>query len=201
MVYMLTGLVFCGVCGAAYIGNSSTNKGVHYGYYECGARDRTRTCKNRRIRKNILEGIVINEIEQSILAPELREELAKRLVDFYKKHRQKESSEQKYLDRELKRLETAMGNLLKAIESGNVSDSLLEQLKRREEEAALIRGRIKEIKEQQDIPVSKKAAVAYLESLFNRFKEKENEEHLKLLTQKFVQKVTVFEEDIELNAT
>lgn len=81
-VFLLSGQVTCGLCGTPYMGNSAINNGTRCDYYECGSRDRTRTCTNRRIRKNVLEELVLEEIEKRIFAPKVRSKLVDKLLDF-----------------------------------------------------------------------------------------------------------------------
>ncbi|MBW2672752.1 MAG: recombinase zinc beta ribbon domain-containing protein, partial [Deltaproteobacteria bacterium] len=202
-VYLLTGLVKCGLCGFAYIGNGSSwldEKGerrrMHY--YECGARDRTRTCSNRRIRKRVLEDIVLSEIETSIFAPEARPMLTEKILEFYKQQKGKVKTEADYLKREYRRLQTAIGNLLRLIEQGKATDSVLEQLKQREEEAGLIGRELDRLDKQESLEIGRKEIEEYLDGLYKQFKDRENEEQLKSLVQQFVEKVTVFEEEIEV---
>ena len=62
-VYLLTGKVFCGVCGGRYCGNSqySGRKKVLYYCYRCNVRSRKggAACSNREISRNCLEKYVL----------------------------------------------------------------------------------------------------------------------------------------------
>jgi len=198
-LFLLSGLVHCGVCGTAYIGNTATNNGTRYGYYECGARDRTRTCTNRRIRKNVLENMVLEEIDQSIFAPGVRPALVKKIIDYYNQLFNQSDDEAKYLEKELKRVRTAIGNLLRLIEQGQVSDALVQQLTRREQEAARLQQDLEKLAARTAINLTRKDVEHYLEGLYEQFKDKENEELIKLLAQQFVAKVTVFEDEIKVD--
>ncbi len=196
-VFLLSGQVFCGVCGTAYIGNTATNNGTRYGYYECGARDRTRTCTNRRIRKNVLEGIVLDEIDKSIFAQDVRPALVSKIIDFYSQLFSQSSNEAKHLEKEFKRAQMAINNLLQVIERGQVSEALLEQLSRREQEAAILQQELDRMTARTAITLTKKDVERYPDDLYERFKDKENEELIKPLVQQFVNNVTVFEDEIE----
>ncbi|WP_051273604.1 recombinase family protein [Desulfotruncus alcoholivorax] len=197
-VFLLSGLVTCGVCGTPYIGNSATNNGIRYGYYECGARDRTRTCTNRRIRKKVLEGMVLDEIDQSIFAPDVRTVLVDKILDFYNQLFSQSDDETRYLEKELKRVQTAINNLLRVIERGQASEALVEQLARREQEAALLQQELDRLAARAAISLTRKDVEQYLDDLYERFKDKENEEQIKPLVQQFVDNVTVFEDEIKV---
>ena len=197
-VYLLSGLVFCGSCEAAYIGNTITRNGVRYGYYECGARNRTRTCSNRRVKKSELENIVIQEIEQTIFAPEVREEFTEKVLDYYVSNTKKDNSERDYLEKEIAKINIVIGNLVKAIESGNISNIIMEQLQGREQELTMYKNRLRELDAQQEFEFGRDEIMVYLEHLSKQFKETENEEQLKSLVQSFTEKVIVYEDRFDI---
>lgn len=70
--YLLSGLIECASCGAAYVGHCSTNKrkdGSAYEnrYYECGTRKRSKTCQSARVNADELELFVVSHIKAAIL--------------------------------------------------------------------------------------------------------------------------------------
>lgn len=180
------------------MGFTATNNGIRHGYYECGARDRTRTCTNRRIRKNVLEGMVLDEIEQSIFSPSVRPALVEKIFGFYNQLSSQSDGETKYLEKELKRVQTAINNLLKLIEQGQTSEALVEQLSRREREAALLKQELDRLTARTAITLTRKDVNRYLDDLYERFKDKENEESIKPLVQQFVDNAVVFEDEIKI---
>lgn len=189
--YLLTGLVRCGNCGASYIGHTITRGGVGYGYYECGNRDRKNECSNRRIKKDLIENAVINEIEESIFKN--KEELAEMVLEYYNKHKGNDNAEKDCLEEELKKVKKTLDNLVKAIESGRMSEVILTQIEKREEELNTLKSRIAELDNKDGLNLGKKEIVAYLEALH---KQMENEEQLKSLVNTFVDSVTVGTADI-----
>ncbi|MFV0413732.1 MAG: recombinase family protein [Oscillospiraceae bacterium] len=80
--YLLSGLIRCGHCGAAWIGVTTTNKkGYEYSFYTCGNKYRTRTCKAKNLpaveietvirglmRNSVLDGTMIEDTADAILA-------------------------------------------------------------------------------------------------------------------------------------
>ena len=66
--YLLSGLIECEVCGAAYVGHTSTNKkGVETRYYVCGNKYRTHTCQAKNINAAEIEGFVIDGLKRYFL--------------------------------------------------------------------------------------------------------------------------------------
>ena len=66
--YLLSGLIECEECGAAYVGHTSTNKkGVETRYYVCGNKYRTHTCQAKNINAAEIEGFVIDGLKRYFL--------------------------------------------------------------------------------------------------------------------------------------
>lgn len=63
--YLLTGLIECEECGAAYVGHASTNKkGYVTRYYCCGNKYRTHTCKAKNINADEIETFVVQHLKE-----------------------------------------------------------------------------------------------------------------------------------------
>lgn len=62
--YLLSGLIECEACGAAYVGHSSTNKrGYTTRYYCCGNKYRTRSCQSKNINADEIETFVVEQLK------------------------------------------------------------------------------------------------------------------------------------------
>lgn len=58
--YLLTGKLFCGKCGSAMVGVSGTGKhGELHTYYSCVGHFRSKTCDKKAVRREWIEGIVL----------------------------------------------------------------------------------------------------------------------------------------------
>jgi site-specific DNA recombinase len=56
-IYLLTGLIKCGKCGAPMIGNRKTagrNKEIYHSY-DCNNRKRFKTCDSKSVKKDVVE--------------------------------------------------------------------------------------------------------------------------------------------------
>lgn len=79
--YLLSGLIECEACGAAYVGHTSTNsKGFETRYYVCGNKYRTRTCKAKNINADELEAFVVQQLKMYLLETDFEAE-AQRIAD------------------------------------------------------------------------------------------------------------------------
>ena len=79
--YLLSGLIVCEKCGAAYVGHSSTNKrGYTTRYYTCGNKYRTRSCDARNINANEIESFVVEQLREYLRTLDYTE-TAQRIAD------------------------------------------------------------------------------------------------------------------------
>ncbi len=87
--YLLSGLIECECCGAAYVGHTSTNKkGYRTKYYVCGNKYRTKTCSTKNVNGNHLEEFVVEnlrayltETDFSVVAKEIADRVNKAARD------------------------------------------------------------------------------------------------------------------------
>ena len=82
--YFLSGKIICGVCGSSYTGNSRRPDPHNplYISYRCCRFNKKANCKNREVRREILESIVFDNLAQKVFDPEL----IPKLNDAYRKY-------------------------------------------------------------------------------------------------------------------
>ena len=85
--YLLTGKVFCGLCGKSMHGVSGTGKtGNTWYYYQCTGRRKHRNgCTKKHEKKDFLEWYVVEQTVAYILAPERVRKIAAAVVAEYEK--------------------------------------------------------------------------------------------------------------------
>lgn len=117
-VYLLTGKLVCGECGAAYTGSSRLNgkKRTRYSVYTCAAK-RKKECDNKDIQKELLEYTVLDKIEE-LFAEENTERLIDLVMEKNQANTQESQMESKRLAEALVEIQKKMDNLLNAIEAG-----------------------------------------------------------------------------------
>ena len=146
-VYLLSSLVKCS-CGSGLQGNRRTAKTrpnpnwkpkPTYISYRCTFRktkDKT-LCDNPEIRKEYLEAYVITEIEK-LLSTENIQNIWNRYIDYTQKQNSFEISETKTIQNEIDKLDTEIGNLVKAIAMGlDISEISSELVSKKERKARL----------------------------------------------------------------
>lgn len=116
--YLLTGKLFCGRCGHTMIGESGTGKsGAKYMYYNCLEKKKNHGCKKRAVKKEWIEDLVLTWARSIIMSDDKISAIAKQVYEYYAA----ENSDTSYLDglkAELKQVESAMSNIVRAIEAG-----------------------------------------------------------------------------------
>jgi len=115
--YLLSGIMRCGVCGAAMVGQGS---GHRYRYYMCGnARRKGReVCPSPILPKDRVEGFIIDRIKSYILTEENLEELVRltneELCQSYSENREK----LQLIQAQIEEVDSRLSKLYDAIETG-----------------------------------------------------------------------------------
>lgn len=134
--YLLTGKLFCGHCGSMMIGMSGINRhGVKYGYYACADRRKGGGCRKKNVRQDWIEPLVIGEALKLLQDEALFQQIVDAAWDYYQNER-KEEDETAALRAELAGVNTGIRNLVRAMESGAVSDLLISRLQELESQKA-----------------------------------------------------------------
>ena len=128
--YILTEKLFCGHCGKMMVGVSGTSKtGAKHHYYACSGKmiDRRRKnhgnvlpagrCPKKNIRQKWIENLVINETRMLLFDDELIEFIVENTYQYYLEANS-DTSYTDTLQANLKKIDAALANLLKAVEAG-----------------------------------------------------------------------------------
>ena len=119
---LLQGMLVCGECGYAYYRTSTRTSKRKIYYYRCLGSDdyrhvNGRVCQNRPVRQDYLDEIIWQQIIQLLEDPELiRKEIQRRLQEIQDSSPTRKRKE--FLDREIKRLQKGIENLLDAYQEG-----------------------------------------------------------------------------------
>ena len=129
--YLLTGKLFCGHCKNPMVGISGTGKhgDLHY-YYACQGH-RKKLCDKKNVTRESIEKAVIHSVRDYVCKDETIDWIVNGYIKFQESARK--DSALKALTEELKQTETALGNLLKALEMGIFTETTQERMKELEE--------------------------------------------------------------------
>lgn len=190
--YLLATKVFCGHCGAPMIGESGTSKtGRVYHYYKCVGRKRgTRSCPKVIEKKHWLEEIVIRETLTHVLTRENIDLIADKAIELLEEDA-KNNSVLESLESQLKEVNSALRNLLRALEAGIFNSTT--QSRMTELEALKEQLEIKAERERQSKPILEKEEIVFwLESF--REGDINDEEYRRRVIDTLLSKVLVFDE-------
>lgn len=136
--YLLSGKLYCGLCGASMIGTSGTGKsGTVYSYYSCYNRNNKSACKKANEKKDFLEWYVVEQTLKYVLQAERMAFISKRVVEEY--NREFNDGNLKSLERRISKINRTID---KCIES--ILESDIRTIRARLEE------KIKELEMQKD---------------------------------------------------
>ena len=119
---LLTGLAVCASCGGGMTRTGTARGERSYAYYSCaGCQQKGKSvCKGRHIRMEKLDGAVIDNVREKLLAPERLSVILDQLVERRALQDQAVAGRRKTLEHELTQKKEKLARLYKAIEEGVV---------------------------------------------------------------------------------
>ena len=132
--YILTGKLFCGLCGSPMIGVAGTSRsGKLYFYYSCNKRRIERACKKRHVRRDWIERLVVQAALDHVLKPDVIQWVADAVMAY--QEREGNSAVLAGLQHDLSENQRATENVMKAIEMGIITATTKKRLMELEAEA------------------------------------------------------------------
>lgn len=119
-LYLLTGIIFCGHCGAAMQGNSrkcGRNKS-EYKTYRCGNRANRKNCSNKELRKEYIEEYVLNNLAEVVLNKEIVPSLVKQINEKVDEQRKRDEQDLAIYTNRLNELNKLLNKITNAILQG-----------------------------------------------------------------------------------
>lgn len=145
-LYLLTGKLYCGKCGAPMSGMSGTarNGSLRF-YYICQHKRREHSCDKTNVPRDYIERAVAEAIMENVLQDDVLDWIADMAVEYSQQTVQ--NSDIGLLTEELANVEKSIQNIVKAIEAGIFSESTAARLKELEAEQRNLKGKIADAKE------------------------------------------------------
>lgn len=126
--YLLSRLIHCQHCGSRFCGERRdmrrTDKVIHYGTYRCsGHRNRgAAICPGVTLRKDWIEGVVLDEIRKQICTPDAQQRLQAIVAERVEAARSRVGKDARALQTEIDRLDRRIENYYRAIGDGMAPD-------------------------------------------------------------------------------
>lgn len=197
-VYLLSGLIKCGLCGGSMCGNkvrSGRNKDIRI-TYQCNTRKTKKTCNAKEIRKDLVEEVVLSTLEKV-----LAEDSINKILDFiesrYSEQKREIPSLLKQSRTELTKIDSQLNNVLDLVMNGYNTPTVLEKIKILEVKKQDLASRISYYENlESEKSINRTYAYNYLKQ-YSSVKAKSLEMQRKAINV-FVRKVTVFPDKIEV---
>ena len=188
--YLLTTKLFCGKCGAYMAGESGTGRnGTVHRYYKCNTAKYKHTCDKKTVKKDWIENIVIKYTREMMMNDNVLEDIAGIVFRNF----QKENPVIQLLKQRLSETETALNNLLKAIEEGIITSTTKQRMLELEHTRDEIN--LKLIKEEMKKPtITKEGLILWLRQI--QTMSLETKEHKQRLIDCFVNAVYLYDDKL-----
>lgn len=199
-VYLLTGLIYCGKCRSAFIGNRNVGKTEkkRYAYYKCGLKDRSKECKAKTIRKEVVEQIVIDDIKQNIFSPRAKAGLRKKFESYLQARPKSIDKRITQIKKEIAGVDKVINNLIAAVELGKGSAALIERLEIQEERKKELQNELLNLEAKKEKPVEIGLVDELLKKAEKEFENADNPEKVRQIIQLFVDRVIVHDDKVEV---
>ena len=200
--YLLTGIIKCGECGYAMQGNKRKDKyNNDYISYRCGCRKQKRNCNNREIKRDLLEEFILKELEEKVLSDEKIPYIAKELNS--KLQSNKVENEQLFdnISLKLDKTNKEIENILNAIMSGIINDTLKNKLSELENIKLNLEIEMKEIERSSENDGKVNITEEQIKIMFSKFREfvlDRNIPECKKFISQYVKEVLVYRDHVEV---
>lgn len=130
--FILTGKLFCGMCGTTMVGDSGTSRnGTKHYYYTCRNRKKRKGCKKLSEKKDFLEWYIVEQTVKYVLSGERKRYIAKKVVEQYKSEFSFDTI--KKLERKLVNIDIELNNCAEALINSR-SSAVIEKINNKAEQ-------------------------------------------------------------------
>lgn len=194
--YLLTGEIFCGVCGKRMQGNLRFSGGTKARLCTYRCNTRRKECRNKEVNKDYLDVYIVELLRQKIFNSRSLRKIANDINKYIRRYNQEYDQHFSELQNQLAETENSLANLTAAIEKGIITESVIERAEQLEAERVELSSRLREMHHFEELEYD------MLSPLIDRLKQLErNTEEFRGFVQTYIRKVTVFpfHLEIELN--
>lgn len=193
-VYLLSGLIKCGICNEKYVG---ARKNKYWSVYECCGHKKG-MCENKAIKKEEIEKLVVDELKVKINGLFNNVKLLEKVNTKYKELHNNTENNLKIEEEKLSNVQSQINNINNAILDGFYSPEMKDKMKLLQSEKEFIEHSIYLIKN-----ISKKDEITSAD-INNIVKEdllkltSDNLKDIKEIVQKYVKEIIITPENINI---
>lgn len=195
--YLLSGKLFCGYCNKIMFGESGVGRnGTVYNYYKCSTNKKTATsCEMKTYKKDYLEKLVIDATQNYIFAKENYNNLINNVVKVHNRELENDSTLNLLKDK-LNATNKEIENIIRIVKTGKATDSILEELKKLEDEKKELELSIMQNENKFSFEMKRE----HIEFWFDQFKNisADDTNSMQYLVEAFINKIIVFNDKIRI---
>lgn len=191
--YLLTGKIFCGICGKRMQGNLrfSGRSKTRLVTYRCNTH--RSECKNKEINKDYLDVYIVELLRKKIFNATSMKHLVNNVNTYIRQYNSDYDTNYESVKSEYDEIQASLDNITKAVEKGIITKSLITRAEELEQKRAEIEIKLSEIHQLLPIEYSDFLPV------IDEFRELErNTEKFRTFIQNYVKKITVFPYHLEI---
>lgn len=192
--YLLSGKLICGTCGKRMAGSSRLSGQSHTRFcsYSCGTPKKL--CINKELNKNFIEPYIIELLQECIFNPKSLRKLVTSINRYIRRYNTTFDDMHEDVSARLDEINANLENITRAIESGLMTESLIQRAEELEREKTDVTYRLTSMRHFTEIDYN---SYSYL---IEKFKELDhNSEEFRTLIQSFIREIKVFPYDVEVN--
>lgn len=188
--YPLTGMIFCS-CGSVMCGGVSYSKGKRYHKYNCNNK-----CGSQSIRADYLEAFVINAITSCLFSEPNRPLILSELNKLSESTKMDSDKEYQQLKSKLSGLETSHENLMKALEKGKATNSIMNRLERIEQQKEQTLFKVQNLT--RDTHIFTESELQLLQERFSEYLQVKNSVNNKYFLKNLIDRIIVNEDTVNI---
>lgn len=195
--YYLTGVCYCGECGGKFSGGyraKNRNGDITYGYTCINRKAKVNDCKNKPIRKELLEDTVFNLIKKEIFTEKRIQSIASKVVKTIEERNLAKGTQLEKIEKELGKLKEQNEKLLSLFLKGRISDELFNK-KHNELSTEITFYKQEMMKYTSDKKIDRETVLKFLYIFKENFKKEQTK---KALIETFVKEIKVYEKHVEI---
>ncbi|GHV45336.1 recombinase RecD [Synergistales bacterium] len=200
-IYLLSGLVFCGECGAGMYGNTRIcGRGkTRYSSYRCSSRQNHQGCSNKEIRREYLESYVLDELYNKLFSDGSIKKLAGLLSEYNRRKADDSDEELSLARKELDEINRKIDSVVRLVSDSGVSiETVKGNLRELEERKFFVDGRIRELSLQNNVAIITEEQIIELISRSKDFVRAKNISECRNFIEAYVEKVIVYGDKVEV---
>jgi site-specific DNA recombinase len=192
--YLLSGLIYCGECGAAMHGSTTTNsKGFANKYYRCGNKQRhgSDACLNRYIPADQLEALILRKLNEILTSEDIVDKFVDKISSAYKSLYDTTGDDIAAMTAKQNKLRKSMNNLYTLFEDGTADAFDRERLANVKKDLLLVTADLDSLKSRNLPSISNKQIREYINDRYTKYIHEKSAENIRAILKAFINKIVV----------